>query len=72
MEDMWFQQDSTSTHTSWAKISVLHENCKGRIFSLYDDIDWRPIVMCSYAIIFCGVFSGVASISTNRQRCGKQ
>ena len=42
MENIWFQQDGTSCHTTRANMSLLQVTFPGRAISLSGDINWPP------------------------------
>ena len=39
-EDVWFQQDGTTAHTSRSSLSILREMFPGHLISLRGDIGW--------------------------------
>ena len=42
LDDMWFQQDGASSHTTEGNIEVLHTRFPGRVISRFGDINWPP------------------------------
>lgn len=41
-EDMWFQQDGATCHTTRANLTLLRKKFSGRIISRFGDINWPP------------------------------
>jgi hypothetical protein len=41
-ENVWFQQDGTTTHTSGRSLGILREMFLGHVVSLRGDIEWPP------------------------------
>ena len=42
LEKVWFQQDSTTCHTTRVNIPLLQETFPGRVISRRGDINWAP------------------------------
>ena len=42
VNDVWFQQDGTTCHTSHATIDVLRETFYGRFINRNDNVNWPP------------------------------
>ena len=55
-DDMWFQQDGATAHTSRRSLSILREIFPGHLISLRGDIGWPA---CSRDLTPCDFFSGV-------------
>ena len=43
VNDVWFQQDDATCHTSHATINLLRQTFDGRLISRNGDINWSPI-----------------------------
>ena len=42
LEDMWFQQDGATCHTSLESMALLHETFLGRVISRLGERNWPP------------------------------
>ncbi len=42
VDNMWFQQDGATFHTTIATMALLHEKFPGRIISRNSDVNWPP------------------------------
>ena len=52
-DNVWFQQDGATAHTSRRSLSLLREMFPGHVISLRDDIGWPPR---SPALTLCDFF----------------
>ena len=57
LDDMWFQQDSATSHTADATMDLLHERFEGMVISRRGDVNWPPR-SCDLSPLdfFCGIF----------------
>ncbi|KOC69847.1 hypothetical protein WH47_07057 [Habropoda laboriosa] len=49
VDDIWFQQDGATCHTSKETVALLKEMFNGRIISRGGDINWPPRSCCCLA-----------------------
>lgn len=42
LEEMWFQQDGATSHTTRPVLALLQEKFEGRVISRFGDVNWPP------------------------------
>ena len=68
LENMWFQQDGATCHTTRANMALLQETFPGRVISRRGDINWPPR-SCDLTPIdfFCGATRKTVFMQVNLQ-----